>query len=231
MGRDDQLTVSQGVPLADATSAMTKALRRGQELEGLYWAQQIEQRFPWYLWRRLAVFAAEDVGLADPQAMQVVAATRQAYGESSKESRAPRPDSVLLGFVVLYLARSPKSREADDLVQSLLHLTKDDGWRPDVPDEALDLHTATGRARMTPDERLAHWLNEASRLVGEVGSLDWKLWLRRWAVRRGVLDHAEVEAEATGWDAEGRLRYGVDGYPTGTPRQVPLDLDPMWWES
>jgi hypothetical protein len=38
------------------------------------------------------------------------------------------------------------------------------------------------------------------------------LWIRRWAVRRGALDRAEVEAEAEQWNAEGRLMWGLDGY-------------------
>lgn len=65
-----------------------------------------------------------------------------------------------------------------------------------------------------PDKntRLRHWLNVASRAIGDTGPVDWVLWIRRWAVRRGALDRAEVEAEAEQWDTEGRLMWGLDGY-------------------
>ncbi len=210
---EKRLLVSPGVDLALATSALTKSLRVGAEAEALFWALKIEKRYPWYLWRRLGVFAAEDVGIADTHAVTVVVSLRTVYEQAKKESRAPTPDPALLGLAVLYLARAPKSREASEFAQAIRHAVQDEGWRAPVPDEAIDLHTAEGRERM-PDEntRLRHWLNVASRTVGEVGPVDWVLWIRRWAVRRGALDRDEVEAEAEQWDAEGRLRWGLDGY-------------------
>jgi hypothetical protein len=209
----DDLLVPNGQSLAVATSALTKALRRGRELEALYWAQQIEARYPWLLFRRLGVFAAEDIGIADPQAVTVVASVRQLYEQAKKESRAPRPDAALLAFTVQYLARTPKCREADDLAAALEHLQDEEGWSPHVPAEAYDLHTSQGRALMTRTERLTHWLTEATRLLPDNGPKDWALWVHRWAARRGALDRTHVETQAQVWDQEGRLRYGTKGYP------------------
>ena len=206
------MEVPDGTDLASATSALIKSLRRGREVEALYWAQQMEARYWRYVFRRLAVFATEDVGLADPQAVVIVASVRTLYEQGKTESRAPRPDGSLLSFVVLYLARAPKSREADDLTNAVGRLRLDEGWRPDVPAEAVDMHTAEGRAAMSEDDRMRHWFTEGSVLVGAVGPYDWKLWLRRWAVRQGWLDGDQVEAEAEAWDADGLLRYGTDGY-------------------
>ncbi len=63
------LRTPDGTDLRVAVSALIKALRRGQELEGYYWAKQIEAGGFWrYLWRRLRIFASEDVGLGDNQA-------------------------------------------------------------------------------------------------------------------------------------------------------------------
>lgn len=204
---DPELLTLNGTPLPVAVSALIKSLRRGRELEGLFWALQIERRYPKYLWRKLCTFAAEDVGIANPQALLVANAGAEVSERHRTGSRARRNDLQAVAFCVLYLARSAKNREGDQLLNALSHL-QEDGWEADVPAEARDLHTRHGEP--TVDE-LRFWFDEASRVEPEDGPMDWKLWMRRWAVRQGVLDADEVEADARRWDAEGRLRYGVDG--------------------
>jgi hypothetical protein len=209
--RDEELLVPDGNELAVAASALTKTLRQGREVEALYWATQIERRFWKYLWRRLAVFAAEDVGIVDPQSVTLIQSLRSAYEQARKESRAPSPDPALVGLAVLHLARAPKSREASEFAQALLHL-REGGWVAPVPGEAFDLHTRLGRELMpSRTERLTHWLNVASRSP-VTGPLDWTLWIRRWAARLGALDPTEVEDQAQEWHREGRLVHGPDGY-------------------
>jgi hypothetical protein len=199
------------VPLTTATSALIKALRRGRELEALYWARLIEVRYPKYVLRKLATFACEDVGPADPGAVQVVAAIGTLYRSDLGESRAFRPDKNLLAMAVMYLARAPKSRECDDLANALAHLVDGQGWEPDVPEYVLDMHTPEGREQ-SDEEQLTQWLTEGRRIVGDEGPLDWRLWIDRHFAREGVLDRDEVEEQARVWDEQGRLRYGVDGY-------------------
>lgn len=212
MPRDDAkaLLVPDGTDQRVAISALIKALRRGRELDALYWAAQLSARYPWLVWRRLAIFAAEDVGLGNPQALPQVQAARQAWEQIAEGSRS-RPPVLLLAYAVLILARSAKSREADDLAESMKHLIER-GWQAQVPDVALDLHTAQGRERMPPEERLRHWLEEASAIEPDTGPKDWALWIRRWAAQRGHLDRATVEAQAGSWDSAGRLVHGLDGY-------------------
>jgi replication-associated recombination protein RarA len=123
------------------------------------------------------------------------------------------PDGPLLAFAVLYLARAPKSREADDFDQAVTHLQDDEGWQAEVPDYARDLHTPQGKERK---HRLAHWLDEGSAVVGREGPVDWLLWIRRWAARKGHLDRKTVEEQAKRWAAEGLLRHGESGY---SPRE------------
>ena len=208
------MVVPNGTPLPVATSALVKALRRGREVEALYWSRQIERRYWRYGFRKLCTFACEDVGLADPLAVVVVNSIAQAYARHRDESSKPVPDGPLLAFAVLYLARAPKSREADDFDQAVWHLQDDEGWSAPIPDYALDLHTPEGKERR---HRLRHWLDEGSLVVDRQGPLDWLAWIRRWAARKGHLDREAVERQIEEWDREGRLRYGVGGYSPREP--------------
>jgi MgsA AAA+ ATPase C terminal len=142
---------------------MTSARRTG--------ALQLAARFPWLLFRRLAVIACEDVGLGDPHALPVVLAARTAYEQAKKQSRNPRPDAVLVVWPALYLARAAKNREADDLANAVKHLIAR-GWTAPIPSYAIDLHTEEGRDTIPADERLLHWLTEASHVEHDAGPQD-----------------------------------------------------------
>ncbi len=72
-------TTPDGTPLNEAVSAMIKELRRGKDLQALYWAMQIESRFYKYVWKRLLIFAGGDVSIANPDAMVQVEACHQQY--------------------------------------------------------------------------------------------------------------------------------------------------------
>lgn len=207
---DDDLRVPDGRSLAVTTSALIKSLRRGREAEALYFAAQMERKFWRYVWRRLAIFAAEGVGLADLDAIVRVQALAAAYADARQHSRRP-PDGNLLALAVLLLARSPKNREADGLKNCVDGLTKA-GWRPEVPDEALDGHTPEGRERFDPEAREVHWLTVGSVVVPDVGPKDWTLRAMRSTARKGLIRSDRVEEQARQWNAEGRLRWGVDGY-------------------
>ena len=208
--RRDDLRLPDGTPLDEGTSALIKTLRRGWELDALGWASLMVQRYPWKVWRTLATFAAEDVGPANPQALPLVMASRLAW-EKHAEKSSTRPPLVLLANAVMVLARSPKSREADDLAESMKHLIER-GWRPALPSYAVDSHTARGRAETPRNEWLDRWITEGRVIEPDDGPKDWHAWILRWAVQRGHLDREEVQAQIVGWNQAGRLRYGPDGY-------------------
>lgn len=89
-------------------SALHKSLRGSDADAGLYWlARMLEAgEDPLYIARRLVRFAVEDVGLADPQALVVAIAARDAVDFIGR----PEGDLALAQCVV-YLARAPKSNE------------------------------------------------------------------------------------------------------------------------
>ncbi|MDP8969234.1 MAG: hypothetical protein M3N52_01740 [Actinomycetota bacterium] len=134
-----------------------------------------------------------------------------AYMRNLKESRGP-VDRSFLAHGVLYLARSAKSREVDDLLNVAEVLQGELGWAAVIPDEALDLHVPEGRERVEHRDRFSHWIEEASQVSPRQGPYDWRLWMLRWAARRGHYAVEFVDRLAERWAAQGRLRFGVEGY-------------------
>lgn len=90
-------------------SALHKSLRGSDPDAALYWFARMLAggEDPRYIARRLTRFAAEDVGLADPQALVLALAGWEAY------ERLGSPEGELaLAEVVLHLATAPKSNAA-----------------------------------------------------------------------------------------------------------------------
>jgi putative ATPase len=90
----------------DTISAFIKSVRGSDADAALYWLAKMVYagEDPRFILRRLLVLASEDVGLADPQALGVVAAAAQAYDYVGlPEGR------YHLAHATLYLAAAPKS--------------------------------------------------------------------------------------------------------------------------
>jgi len=99
----------------DTISAFIKSMRASDETGAMYWLAKMLQagedfRF---IARRIVIFASEDVGLADPQALPLAIATQQAVEfVGLPEARIP------LGHATMYMCRAPKSREAYDALNA-----------------------------------------------------------------------------------------------------------------
>ncbi|MBI4328650.1 MAG: replication-associated recombination protein A [Chloroflexi bacterium] len=90
-------------------SAFIKSMRASDPDAALYWmARMIESgEDPLFLVRRMVIFAAEDVGLADPQALVVATACQQAvHFVGMPEGFLPMAEACV------YLASAPKSNSA-----------------------------------------------------------------------------------------------------------------------
>ncbi len=93
----------------DTISAFIKSLRASDEKGAMYWMAKMlhageDFRF---IARRIVIFASEDIGLADPQALPLAIATQQAVEfVGLPEARIP------LAHATAYMCRAPKSREA-----------------------------------------------------------------------------------------------------------------------
>jgi putative ATPase len=90
-------------------SAFIKSMRGSDPDAAIYWlARMIEAgEDPLFIARRIVIFAAEDVGNADPRALQLAVAAQQAvHFIGMPEGRIP------LAQAVTYLATAPKSNAA-----------------------------------------------------------------------------------------------------------------------
>lgn len=154
--------------LDEVTSALIKSLRRGMEEESLFWAQEIEESGYWkYIWKRLLIFCAEDVGMADPDAIVRVNALAHAYETIRKNQPKGVPvEGDILAMAVLYLARAYKNREVDEFKNVLEHRKEKEDWQPEIPEFALDVHTRRGRAMGKTE---ADWWKEGAKVEGLKG--------------------------------------------------------------
>ncbi|PYL06631.1 MAG: AAA family ATPase [Verrucomicrobia bacterium] len=99
----------------DTISAFIKSMRASDEKGAMYWLAKMlhageDFRF---IARRIVIFASEDIGLADPDALRLAIATQQAVEfVGMPEARIP------LAHATAYMCRAPKSREAYDALNA-----------------------------------------------------------------------------------------------------------------
>jgi len=87
-------------------SALHKSMRGSDTQASLYWLYRMLQagEDPLFIGRRLIRFASEDVGLADPKALEIALTAYQAW-----ERVGPPEARLSLAQAVVYLATAPKS--------------------------------------------------------------------------------------------------------------------------
>jgi len=99
----------------DTISAFIKSMRGSDEKGAIYWLAKMlhageDFRF---IARRIVIFASEDIGLADPEALPLAIATQQAVEfVGMPEARIP------LAHATAYMCRAKKNREAYEALAS-----------------------------------------------------------------------------------------------------------------
>ncbi len=103
-------------------SALHKAVRGSDPDASLYWlARMLEGgEDPQFIARRIVRMAAEDVGLADPQALSVAIHAWNAY-----DQLGPPEGNLALAEAIVYLALAPKSNAIYTAFQEAQALAKD----------------------------------------------------------------------------------------------------------
>ncbi|MGH7665076.1 MAG: replication-associated recombination protein A [Gemmatimonadaceae bacterium] len=112
-------------------SAFHKSLRGSDAQGALYWMARMLDggEDPMTIFRRAIAMAAEDIGLADPNALQLAVAARDAY-----HMLGPPEGYLPLAEMVIYLASAPKSNSAKAALGAALDAARE------TPAEPVPLH-------------------------------------------------------------------------------------------
>ncbi|MCC7264854.1 MAG: AAA family ATPase [Candidatus Latescibacteria bacterium] len=117
----------------DTISAFIKSLRGSDPDAPMYWMARMlyAGEDPHFIFRRMLIFASEDVGLADPQALAVVVAAAESFDRVGlPEGRFP------LAQAALYLATAPKSNSVFAFFDALAAVEKEQ--EDEVPSHLRD---------------------------------------------------------------------------------------------
>ncbi|RME53461.1 MAG: AAA family ATPase, partial [Deltaproteobacteria bacterium] len=117
----------------DTISAFIKSLRGSDPDAALYWLARMVHagEDPRFIFRRMLILAAEDVGLADPQAIEVVVACARAF------DYVGMPEGRFhLAEAALYLATAPKSNSTLGFFDALTAVERE--GHGEVPDPLKD---------------------------------------------------------------------------------------------
>ncbi|WP_370681331.1 replication-associated recombination protein A [Comamonas sp. GB3 AK4-5] len=131
-----------GEQFYDTISALHKSVRGSDPDAALYWLVRMLDggADPRYMARRLVRMAWEDIGLADPRAMQITNEAALTY------ERLGSPEGELaLAQAVIYLAVAPKSNAGYNAYNQMRSLVKNDSTRP-VP-----MHLRNAPTKMMKD--------------------------------------------------------------------------------
>jgi putative ATPase len=192
----------------DTISAFIKSLRGSDPDAAMYWLAKMVYagEDPRFLFRRMLIFACEDVGLADPQAVRVTLACAEAFDRVGlPEGRFP------LAQAALYLATAPKSNSVFAFFDALRAV--EDEREADVPTHLKDASRDAegfghGAGYLYPHAYRDHWVAQQylpGHLQGKVfyepGSLGYEQGIRQQVIRRREAQLAamlEVDSSAAG---------------------------------
>ncbi|MEA5465113.1 AAA family ATPase [Leptothoe sp. PORK10 BA2] len=144
----------------DTISAFIKSMRGSDPDATLYWLARMVYagEDPRFIFRRMVIFAGEDVGLADPQAVVVANSCAQAFDRVGlPEGRYP------LAQAALYLATCPKSNSVMGFFDALATVEKE--REAEVPNPLRDPSRdqeefGHGQGYLYPHAYRDHWVEQ-----------------------------------------------------------------------
>ena len=142
----------------DTISAYIKSLRGSDPDAALYWLAKMVYagEDPRFIFRRMLIFAGEDVGLADPSALRTVAAAAEAF------DRVGLPEGRFhLTLATLALATAPKSNSAMGFFDALAAVEQE--REAEVPTHLRDANRdkegfGHGEGYLYPHAYRDHWV-------------------------------------------------------------------------
>ncbi len=142
LGRQLRRHDKGGDTFYDTISALHKSVRGSDPDAALYWlARMIDGGVdPRYVARRVLRMASEDIGLADPRALQMALQACEVY------ERLGSPEGELaLAQAVVYLSVAPKSNAVYRAWKAAAALVREQGTRP-VPDRLRNAPTRLAKS-------------------------------------------------------------------------------------
>ncbi|MFM8755565.1 MAG: recombination factor protein RarA, partial [Limnohabitans sp.] len=139
LGERMRRSAKGGEHFSDTISALPKTVRGSDPDAALYWLVRMLDGGvdPRYIARRLVRMASEDIGLADPRALQLALDAAEVY------ERLGSPEGELaLAQCVVYLAVAPKSNAVYKAYKAARAFVKEDGTR------AVPLHLRNAPTRL-----------------------------------------------------------------------------------
>jgi replication-associated recombination protein RarA len=172
-----------GLAADQVISALQKEIRRGNTENAAMLAYEMATTSPEledYLWYRLLVISVEDVGRGDLQApvlIHTLYRINQGFGHRGGENL------LLATHAVRYLCGCQKDRSSDEMVNWLIHLDRIGELHPEIPDYALDMHTARGKEL---GRGKLHFWEEGAKIAPELPELDRTYRERMMAILRDL---------------------------------------------
>lgn len=153
------------LPADEVISALQKEIRRGNLENAAMLAYEMHLTSPEMeeiLWKRLMVISVEDIGMGEINAPNLIYTLYQIF-QKFPPGALDRP--LFIVHAVRYLCTRQKDRSSDELVNVLRHSVSRGEGKPQIPDYAIDMHTARGQAM---GRGIEHFFEEGARVFPEL---------------------------------------------------------------
>jgi replication-associated recombination protein RarA len=140
-----QVRTIHGFAADEVISALQKEIRRGSVENAALLAYEMyttSAELENYLWKRLLVISVEDIGFANPSAPVTV---HHLYQMHLVYDRGEGDRLLFAIHAVRLLCSSQKDRSTDEMANWIKHEVDEGELRPEIPDYAIDMHTARGQ--------------------------------------------------------------------------------------
>lgn len=182
----------------DVISAFIKSLRGSDPDAALYWLARMVSagEDPRFIFRRMIILAAEDVGMADPNAVSVAVADAEAF------DRIGLPEGRFhLAHAAIYLSTCPKSNSSLGFFDALSDVEKEKA--EDVPNHLKDPSRDSngfghGEGYLYPHSYRDHWVTQQYLPTGLQGKVYYKPSDMGYesTIREQVMERREAQLEA-----------------------------------
>ncbi|MCL4561527.1 MAG: AAA family ATPase [Chloroflexi bacterium] len=154
-----------GFPADELISTLQKEIRRGHTENAALVAYEMATTSPEmeaYLWKRLLIISVEDIGFGDVNAPILV---RTLHEMTHELDRSAGERTMYAIHVVRYLCSRQKDRSSDEMLNWLMRVVESGERLPEVPEYALDMHTARGQKM---GRGLKHFLETGAQVSPEL---------------------------------------------------------------